>query len=99
MNNTHGKAIATLVLGIIGVVSILTGAFSFIGLICAIVGIILGVQVKKELPYDDPDRKLAQAGLICSIIGAVVAGIGVLCVACGIAAVGASSCIGHGLYF
>ena len=81
--NSHSKAIATLVLGIIGIVSCFGGGLGIFGLGCAIVGVVFGIQVKKELPESDPDYKLAQAGFICSVIGVAAASLGVIsCVAC-----------------
>ena len=79
----NGKAVASLVLGILAIVSLFTGWGSIIGLVFGIVAIVLAVKAKKE----DGASGLATAGLVCAIIGTVVAGIGILCFACA-AAVG-----------
>ena len=86
--NTHSKAITTLVLGIVGVVSIFLGPLSFLGLIAAIVGIVFGVQLKKELTPGDEDYNYANIGFILSIIGVALAGIGVVCTVIGLVAFG-----------
>ena len=60
-------AVASLVLGILSILSVLFGFGSYWWLapVFGIIGIILGVQGKKD--YEK--RGLAQAGFICSIIG------------------------------
>lgn len=59
-----GKAIAGLVLGIIGVVcGCLNGFFSIIGLPVAIVGLILLVVGGKQLRADQQPSGIATAGL------------------------------------
>ena len=45
-----GKATASLVLGIISLRFIFFGYFSFIGMILAIIGLVLGISAKKENP-------------------------------------------------
>ena len=63
-------AVASLVLGIISILIVLFGFGSYWWLapVLGILGIILGVQGKKD--YER--RGLAQAGFICSIIGTVL---------------------------
>jgi hypothetical protein len=66
MNNQNdGKAVASLVLGIISLVFIFFGQFAFLGIIMAIIGLVLGIQVKKA----DPNNGKAKAGVVLSIIG------------------------------
>ncbi len=96
------KAIAALICGILAVISVFTGVYAFIGLVLGIVGIILSIKVKKELEAmgetvdADPALKdikgMATAGLICSIIGTAVAGIGFICVACIAGTIGIAAC-------
>ncbi len=65
-------ATASLVLGIIALVSAFTsGPFSFVCFICSVLGIIFGAIGKSRAREEgnDANRKLATAGLICSIIG------------------------------
>lgn len=64
-NKNEGKAIASLVLGIISLVFIFFGTFAFIGMILAIIGLILGISAKKENPEDGK----AKAGVVLCIIG------------------------------
>ena len=62
--------IASLVLGIISIVIgvFSAGALGWIGAIFGIIGIIVGVQGKKS-----PEKAgMAQAGVICSIIGTIL---------------------------
>lgn len=68
-------AIASLVLGIaslfFGTVMQLTG-IGWIGIICGIVGIVLGVIAKKHLMAAGQPAGMAKAGFILSIIGLVL---------------------------
>ncbi len=78
-NTSNGTAIASLVLGI---VSIIAACFSpLVSLIAAIIGIVLANNSKKNFGPSG----LAKAGMICSIIGIVLA---VLMVILGIVAAG-----------
>ena len=64
-NRGYGMAVASLVLGILSILIVLFGFGSYWWLapVFGIIGIILGVQGKK----DHEKRGLAQAGFICSI--------------------------------
>lgn len=81
---------AGMVLGIISVVSVFIGFFAFgiilytVALACGIVGIVLSAKDRKN-PIA---RSKATAGLVLSIIGTSIAGIGVTCLACACAAIG-----------
>jgi Predicted membrane protein len=92
-----GKAIASLVCGIIGLVlgflGFVTGVSSLIGLILCIVGIVLAVKARNAMPVGVPGRGMATGGLVCGIIGAVLSGIIALCVIC---AAGCVICAGAG---
>ncbi|HKM32805.1 MAG TPA: DUF4190 domain-containing protein [Oscillospiraceae bacterium] len=77
-----GKSIAAMVLGIIAIVFCWWGYFSIISLVLSIVGIVLAVGAKKELPPDAP-KGMATAGLVLSIIALALSGIVFLsCVLC-----------------
>ncbi len=78
-NQNNGKSTASLVLGIISVVFIFTGSFSFLGMILAVIGLILGIQSQKEYPGDGK----AKAGVILSIIGLALCALTFIsCIAC-----------------
>ena len=62
---TNGLAIASLVLGIVGIVCIFAGK-GWLSLILGIIGIILAVKSKKQSPSG-----MATAGLVLSIISTV----------------------------
>ncbi|NLP35113.1 MAG: hypothetical protein GX359_07960 [Clostridiales bacterium] len=78
-NRSNGKATASLVLGIISLVFIFFGTYAFLGIILAIIGLILGIQAKKENPNDGK----AKAGVVLSIIGLALCALTFLsCIAC-----------------
>ena len=74
----NGKSVASLVLGIIGVVVGFFGGWAWIGAILGIIGLILGVMGKKEAP-----SSMATAGIVLSII-AIALGliVTIACYAC-----------------
>lgn len=75
---SNGKAIASLVCGIVSLVCLFFGYGALLGIILAIVGLVLGINAKKEAPSG-----MATAGVILSIIGlASCAIIFLACVAC-----------------
>lgn len=77
-------AVASLVLGIVSIVFSLIPGTSFVGTICGIVGIILGMQGKKM-----PGKEgMGKAGFVCSIIG--------LCLSLAflVACAGCAGCVG-----
>ena len=91
-----GKATASLVLGIVSLVTACLGWGALIGIGTAIAGLVLGTQAKKELPAGYPNGS-AKAGVICSIIGLVLSGIVfVSCVICA-GALSAAGAAGYGL--
>ena len=76
----NGKSIASLVLGIVSVVSCFFGVVAIVGVATGIVGLILAINAKKE---DGKATGMTTAGLVLSIIGlAVSAIIFISCVAC-----------------
>lgn len=86
-------ATAGMVLGIVSVSAIIIGLFAFgglfytVALICGIVGIVLSAKGRKS-PIDSGQ---ATAGLVLSIVGTSISGIGLACVACACATIG---CVG-----
>lgn len=85
---SNGKAIASLVLGIVSLVCIFLGYGALLGIILAIIGLIIGTQAKKENPSG-----MATAGVVLSIIGLVACALSfVACVACigSLAAIGST---------
>lgn len=89
----NSNAIAGMVLGIVSVSAIIIGLFAFgglfytVALICGIVGIVLSAKGRKS-PIDSGQ---ATAGLVLSIVGTSISGIGLACVACACATIG---CVG-----
>ena len=82
-------ATAGMVLGIVSVSAIIIGLFAFgglfytVALICGIVGIVLSAKGRKS-PIDSGQ---ATAGLVLSIVGTSISGIGLACVVCACAAI------------
>ncbi|MBR6153184.1 MAG: DUF4190 domain-containing protein [Treponema sp.] len=73
-----GLSVASMVLGIIAMVCLLTGWFSFIAVVMGVVGLILGIMGKKKTP-----NGMATAGIVLSIIAlALGALIFVSCIVC-----------------
>lgn len=79
----NNKAIASLVLGIVSVVCVFFGYGAILGIVLGIVGLILGINAKKESPSG-----MANAGVILSIVAIA---------ACAISFVACVACIGIGL--
>lgn len=79
MQNSKGKAIASLVCGIVSVVLAWFGYGAIAGLAAGIVAIVLGVGVRK---LNDENKNFATAGLVTGIIGVVLSGILLVCVIC-----------------
>ena len=83
----HGKAVASLVLGIIGVVFWFLNTASFVAIILGIIGIVLAASAKK----DGNTEGIRTAGFVLSLIALIGGAIVFLaCVACvgGLAAIG-----------
>ena len=74
----HNKAIASMVLGIVGVCCIFFGYSTLIGIVVSVIGLVLGIQVQKEAP-----ESMAKAGVILSAVAlGLCAVVFLACVAC-----------------
>jgi len=98
-----GKAIAGLVLGIVGIVfGCLSGFFSIIGLPIAIVGLILSVIGGKQLRANNLPAGMATAGLVLGIIAVVFTAIAFftcgICILCAAGAAGATESVLEGMF-
>jgi hypothetical protein len=84
MEQYTGKATASLVLGIISLISIFTGYFVLVGIACSVVGLIFGIQIRKAGQIEGfTPSGIATAGFILSIIGvALCTLVFISCVAC-----------------
>jgi len=86
--------IAGLVLGIIACSGIIPGLnvlTVYFALPAGIVGIILSILGKKKLAAAGQPTNVATAGLVLSIIGTILAGIGLVCVCLCLGAAGAAA--------
>lgn len=95
MEQYNNKAIASLVLGIVSLVFICFNYFSFIGIVCAIIGLIFAIQIRKagEMEGFKPNS-MATAGLVLNIIGLALCSVVLIaCVAC-VGLLGAAAYIG-----
>lgn len=66
---TNGKAVASLVLGIIAAVFMFfsgTIVLGFVSIILAVIGLVLGVQARREMPQGTAG--MATAGMVLSIV-------------------------------
>lgn len=92
---SNGKAVASMVLGIVSLVCIFLTATVFMGIVgiaCGVVGLILGISANKEAKSG-----MATAGIVMSCIGLGLCAITLIaCVACVgcLGAAGASSLTG-----
>ena len=66
-NQTNGKSLASLILGIVSLLFIFFGTFSLLGMILSIIGLVLGTNAKKEAP-----SSMATAGVILNTISLAV---------------------------
>ncbi len=74
---SNGLAVAGMVLGIIGLVGL---CIWWLGLPCAIVGLILSILGKKKAEVTGTGAGMAKAGMICSIIAICLAVVGIILV-------------------
>ena len=79
-------SIAALVCGILGIVGAFIPYVSYFSLVLGILGIVFGVKGRKM--SEAGTTGMATAGLVLGIIGTVLCGIGLICVACACATVG-----------
>lgn len=70
----HGKAVASLVLGICAIVSWFFGVGALLGVVLGIVGLVLAGQAKKAGNMEG----IRTAGFVCSLIGLIGSGIAVI---------------------
>ncbi len=86
MKTGKGLSVAGLVLGIVSAVLAWFYMINIAALVCGIVGIILAAKGKKQAMLAGTPTGLGTAGLVLSIIGTCLAGIGffscTLCVLC-----------------
>ena len=95
MQNTgKGLSVASLVLGIVSAVLAWFYLINIAALVCGIIGIVCAAKGKKAAVAANAPTGLGTAGLVLSIIGTALAGIGffscTLCVLCTAGAAGAS---------
>lgn len=77
-DQSNGKALASMVLGIVACVFVFFGYGAFVGIILGVIGLILGINAKKEGPSG-----MATAGIVLSIIAISICALGLIaCVAC-----------------
>ncbi|MGN1147524.1 MAG: hypothetical protein ACI4TB_03825 [Lachnospiraceae bacterium] len=75
---TNGKAIASLVLGILSLVCIFFGYGALLGIVFGVIGLILGISANKEAKSG-----MGTAGIVMSAIGLGLCAISfIACVAC-----------------
>jgi hypothetical protein len=75
---SNGKAVAALVLGILSIVFCWIMWIDLIGIILGIIGLVLGIMAKKEMPSG-----MATAGIVLGIVGISLGAISFLsCLAC-----------------
>jgi hypothetical protein len=89
------KAMLALIFGAVGAVMLFFGYTSIISLGLAIAGLVLGGQARKQMPAEHPNRGMATAGYILSLIVVVLAAIVVVGA---IACIGFMGCAGAGLF-
>lgn len=88
MNNYPGwgKGVASLVLGILALIFAWFGWGAIASIVMAIVGIVLGVNSRKEGSAAGAPTGMATAGLACSVVALVLSAVVfvacVLCVSC-----------------
>ena len=68
-HQTNGLAVASLVLGIVGLVLTIT---VWIGPVCDVLAIVFGAMARRRLPEGAPNRGMATAGFILGIVGLVL---------------------------
>lgn len=71
---SHGKAVASLVVGICAIVSWFFGLGALLGMILGIVGLVLAGQAKKAGNIEG----IRTAGFVCSLIGLIGSAIAVI---------------------
>lgn len=78
-----GYSIASLVVGIVGVVFCAVPGLNYVLLACSILGIIFGIKGRQmSMRAIGKSSGLGTAGLVLGIIGTCFAGLGALCTTC-----------------
>lgn len=68
INVTNGKAIPSLILGILSILSLII--IPFLGILLGITGLTLGIIGLKEIKhFNQEGKKIAVSGVICSSLG------------------------------
>lgn len=89
----HGKAVASLVLGICSIVCWFFGIGAIIGLILGIIGLILAGQAKRA----GNTEGVRTAGFVCSLIGLIGSAIAVIIALIALAALGSLAALAGSL--
>lgn len=88
--SVKNMATASLVLGIVGVVTCWFGLLSILGFAASIVGLVLAVKARKVAKTN-----ISTAGLVLSIIGTCLGGLGIVCSICAVALVGSANVLNN----
>lgn len=80
------KATISLVLGIVSIICAWFGYSAIVGLILGIIGLNFGAKARKEA-----QTGMATGGFVCSLVGTILSGLGLLCV---VACVGTAGVLG-----
>lgn len=81
---SSGKAVASLVLGILSLICAFFGYSAIVGLILGIIGVSLGAKARKE-----SQTGMATGGFVCSILGLIFCALGLVCAVACVGALGA----------
>lgn len=81
----HDKAVASIVLGIMGIILWFFGYSSILSLALGIAGLIVSAQAKKAGNTEGIQTAGFVLSLICTLVGAIIFISCVACVACGVA--------------
>ncbi len=81
----NGLAIAGMILGIVGLVGL---CIWWIGLPCAVVGLVLSIMGKNKAKATGTGGGMATAGIVCSVIALSLGAIGVILVIVGVSVFG-----------
>lgn len=84
-NNGQSLSIASLVLGVLGVIGVFIPLVWYLAAICAILGIILGAKGRQmSITFTGSASGLATAGLVLGIIGSAFAAPILICTVCSV---------------
>ena len=95
MKTGKGYSVAALILGIVATVLAWVYMIKIAALVCGIVGIVLAAKGRKSAIAASAPTGIGTAGLVLSIIGTVLAGIGFFsCTVCVMCAAGSAGTLG-----